>query len=70
MLLHPEPFVVAFVETAYTVMESEGNVEVCVNLTHSSNDIPDETVRVNVFNNESSMYIPDGADIASMIEVA
>ena len=51
----------------YTVTESEGNVEVCVNLTHPSYDIYDETVRVNVFNNESSVYIPDGAKIASML---
>ena len=69
ILPHPDPFVVAFVETAYTVTESEDQVEVCVNLTHSSNDIPDETVHVNVFNNESSVYIRDGADIASMISL-
>ena len=41
-------------------------MEVCVNLTHPHQDIRDETVRVNVFNNESSVYIPDGAEIASM----
>ena len=51
-------------------MESEGSVEVCVNLTRPPQDILDETVRVNVFNKESSVYIPDGADIASMIEFA
>ena len=28
-----EPFRVAFVETMYSVKESEGRVEVCVNLT-------------------------------------
>ena len=50
-------------------MESEDQVEVCVNLTQSSNDIPDETVRVNVFNNESSVYIRDGDKIASMISM-
>ena len=62
-----EPFLVAFVKTTYTVVESEGQVEVCVNLTRPRQDILDETVIVNVFNNESSVYIPDGAEIASMI---
>ena len=66
LLLLPEPFVVAFVETMYTIIESEGQVEVCVNLTRPQ-DILDETVRVNVFNNESSVYIPNGAVIASML---
>ena len=66
---HPEPFVVALVETMYTVMESELQVEVCVNLTHPHQDILEETVRVNVFNNESSVYIPDGAVLASTLNL-
>ena len=41
----------------------------CVNLTRPHLDILDETVRVNVFNNESSVYIPDGAIIASMLNL-
>ena len=41
-------------------------VEVCVNLTSPPRDILEETVVVNVFNNESSVYIPPGAEIASM----
>ena len=53
----------------YTVTESEGQVEVCVNLTHPSTNIVDETVNVNVFNNESSVYIPDGAKISSMLRL-
>ena len=53
----------------YTVMESENQVEVCVNLTRSSNGTLNETVRVNVFNNESSVYIPDGVEIASMLKL-
>ena len=65
--LLPEPFAVAFVETLYTVIESEGQVEVCVNLTHPRLDNLEETVRVNVFNNESSAYIPAEAAIASML---
>ena len=40
-------------------------MEVCVNLTRPPQRIFDETVRVNVFNNENSAYIPDGAEIAS-----
>ena len=60
------PFVVAFVETVYTVIESELMVEVCVNLTQPPFDILDNTVRVNVFDNESSVYIPPGTILASM----
>ena len=41
----------------------------CVNLTRPPMDILDETVRVNVFNNESSVYIPDRAEIASMLKL-
>ena len=51
----------------YTVTESEGQVEVCVNLTHPPKEIFDETVSVNVFNNESSVYIPYGDELASML---
>ena len=69
MLSHPGLFVIAFVETIYTVTESEGEVEVCVNLTHPPQDILDETVRVNVFNNKGSVYIPDGAEIASKLKL-
>ena len=44
-------------------------MEVCVNLTRSSNGTLNETVRVNVFNNESSVYIPDRVAIASMLKL-
>ena len=60
-----EPFVVAFVQTMYTVVESEGPVEVCVNLTRPGIDILDVTVRVRVTNNEGSIYIPPGVRLAS-----
>ena len=63
----PEPYIVEFVETIYTVNESELMVEVCVNLTSPPQDILEETVRVNVFNNMNSVYIPIGAEIASML---
>ena len=61
----PAPFVVAFVQTMYTVVESEGPVEVCVNLTRPGFDILDETVRVRVTNDEGSIYIPAGVRLAS-----
>ena len=62
-----EPFVVAFVETVYTVDESVGAVNVCVNLTRPEVDILDETVNVFVIDNSSSVYIPAGAPLASML---
>ena len=40
-------------------------MEVCVNLTHPQVDILDETLRVEVFNDENSVYIPTGATLAS-----
>ena len=60
-----EPFVVAFVQTTYTVIESEGQVQVCVNLTRPMIDILEETVLVETFNDESSIYIPPNAVLAS-----
>ena len=59
-----EPFLVAFVQTTYTVIESEGLVEVCVNLTRPV-DILEGTVRVRVINDEGSIYIPAGVRLAS-----
>ena len=60
-----DPFAVAFVQTTYTVVESEGPVEVCVNLTRPPVDILEETVRVRVINDEGSIYIPPGVRLAS-----
>ena len=60
-----EPYRVAFVETMYTVVESEGRVEVCVNLTYPEFDILDETVQVDVFHYDSSVYIPPNSVLAS-----
>ena len=51
-------------ETVYSVMESEGQVEVCVNLTHTPVKIFNETVRVELYNNDSSIYIPPNAVLA------
>ena len=61
------PFVVAFVETMYTVIESEGQVEVCVNLTQPEIDTLDESLRVVVFRDDNSVYIPPGSVLASEI---
>ena len=65
----PEPFVVAFVETMYTVIESEGQVEVCVNLTRPMIDILEETVLVEAFNDANSLYIPPNTVLASELSL-
>ena len=51
--------------TTYTVHESVGAVNVCVNLTRPEVDILDETVNVFVTDYPSSVYIPAGAQLAS-----
>ena len=60
-----ELFEVAFVETTYTVDESIGAVNVCVNLTRPMVDILDERANVFVIDYRSSVYIPPGAPLAS-----
>ena len=52
-------------EKTYTVDESVGAVNVCVNLTQPNRDILNETVNVYVIDDPSSMYIPHGAPLAS-----
>lgn len=59
------PFEVAFVETTYTVDESVGSVNVCVNLTQPEFDILDRTVNVFVIDNSSAVYVPVDAPLAS-----
>ena len=59
-----EPFVVGFVQTAYTVVESIGSVEVCINLTRPHIDILDESVNAFVTDFPTSVYIPAGAPLA------
>ena len=51
----------------YTVVESAGSVEVCVNLTHPPDDILDEQVTVLVFHNDSSIYVPPNPTFASKL---
>ena len=52
-----DPFEVAFVETMYTIGESAGSVNVCVNLTKPQDDILYETVNVFVTDFPMSEYI-------------
>ena len=49
-------------------MESKGQVEVCVNLTHTPVDVFNETVRVELYNNNGSIYIPPNAVLASELQ--
>ena len=58
-----DPFIVSFEKTAYSVNEFEEYVEVCVILAKPE-DILDNEVGVEVFNSESSQYIPYGSPIA------
>ena len=64
-LIGVEPFVVAFVKTTYTVDESVGAVNMCVNFTQPQIDILEHTVNVFVIDDYSSVYIPAGAPLAS-----
>ena len=43
---------VAFLQTTYTVIENEGQVEVCVNLTHPQTTILNEKVHVEVYRDD------------------
>ena len=66
LLFHcPEPFRVGFDQTMYTVVESAGSVEVCVNLTFPPHDILDEQVTVLVFHDDSSIYVPPNPTFSS-----
>ena len=64
-IISPEPFAVSLVDTVYTVDESVGVVNVCVNLTQPVRDILDESVNVYVIDYSSSIYIPFCAQLAS-----
>ena len=51
-------------KTIYTVVEGEGSVEVCINLTRPKEDIGDEKVFVEAYDYRRSVYIPAGAVLA------
>ena len=57
-----------FVKTVYIITESDGDVEVCVNLTRPSADIFESFVGVEVYRNDTSLYIPSGIMLASELE--
>ena len=46
---------VAFVKTTYSIIENEGQVEVCVNLTQPQSDILEDTVHVAVYRDDSAV---------------
>ena len=52
-------------QTIYTVIEDEGPVRVCVNLTKPDFDILEEMVFVELLDFPSSVYIPPNATQAS-----
>ena len=52
-------------ETVYTVDESVGAVNVCVNLTKPNINILEERVQLFVIDHSSSVYIPPGGPLAS-----
>ena len=52
-------------ETVYQVIESDGFVEVCVRLIEPQDDILENVVGPLVSVNSSSVYIPNGAVLAS-----
>ena len=66
-IIFKEPFEVGYVQTIYTVIEDEGPVRVCVNLTKPKEDIGDEMVFVESleFSSYISVYIPADATLAS-----
>ena len=52
-------------KTIYTVIEDEGPVEVCVNLTKPEIDIEEEMAFVESLGFPNSVYIPADATLAS-----
>ena len=58
---------VSFEKTVYEVIESIGRVEVCVILTEPGYDILENTVNVEVFVDDDSIYIPNNVNIASKL---
>ena len=62
-LYYADMFIVGFVETMYTVIEGDGQVEVCVNLISPEGNIGNEIVLLEVINNTDPSSIP--ADVAA-----
>ena len=62
-----EIFTVGFTKTTYTVIESDGQVEVCVSVSSPEEDIGDEMVLVEIINNDDSGSIPIDVAAASKL---
>ena len=54
-------------ETVYTVVEHDERVKLCVILTQPNTDILDNSVKVEVFVDDDSIYIPSNVNIASKL---
>ena len=61
------PLNVSFEETIYEVVEHDERVEVCVNLTKPDIDILENSVNVEVFVDDNSIYIPSNSRMASKL---
>ena len=62
------PLNVNFEETVYEVVESDGRVEPCVILTQPDTEIFENSVNVEVFVDDDSIYIPRNSHMASKFE--
>ena len=56
---------ISFAKTVYEVTESKGFTEVCIELVEAPEDILENVVGPQVSVNDSSIYIPSGATLAS-----
>ena len=68
IILFSVPLIVGFEKKVYEVVESDGSVEVCVILTQPDHNILNNSVNVEVFVNDDSVYIPSNVNIASKLK--
>ena len=57
----------SFEETVYEVVERDERVELCVILTQPGYDILENSVNVEIFVDDDSIYIPINSNIASKL---
>ena len=62
------PLNVSFEETVYEVVEHDGRVEMCVILTQPDTEIFENSVNVEVFVDDDSIYSPRNSHMASKFE--
>ena len=67
LMIFSVPLNVNFEKTVYEVVESDGRVEMCVILTQPDTDILDNSVNVEVFVDDDSIYIPRNSRRASKL---